>query len=66
MKLFDVIVDKKELHPDFVRCQKDKYKVEVLEEWADDDLIYRDGNNKYVKEFQTSQYNKENTNKVRG
>ena len=42
MKLFDVIVDKKELHPDFVRCQKDKYKVEVLEEWADDDLIYRD------------------------
>jgi glycosaminoglycan attachment site len=54
MKLFDVIVDKKELHPDFVRCQKDKYKVEVLEEWADDDLIYRDGNNKFVKEFQTT------------
>ena len=25
-----------------------------MEEWADDDLIYRDGNNKFVKEFQTT------------
>lgn len=54
MKLFDVIVDEKELHPDFVRCRVDKYKVEALEAWIDDKLISRDGKEKFVKEFQTT------------
>lgn len=54
MKLFDVIAGGKELDRHFVTCRNNKYMVEVLEEWADDGLIYRDGSNQFVKEFQTA------------
>ena len=52
MKLFDEIVNKEELHPNFINIKRDPYKVAVLEGWADEDLMIRDGNNKFIKEFQ--------------
>ncbi len=54
MNLFDIIVDEKELHPNFVNVKRDPYKVEVLEEWGKSDLLLHDGNGKFIKEFQTT------------
>lgn len=54
MGLFDLVVKKGALHPDFERIMDDPYKKKVLERWSDERLINRDGNYKFVKEFQTT------------
>lgn len=54
MGLFDLVVEKSELHPNFERIMNDPYKKKVLEGWSDEKLINRDGNSKFVKEFQTT------------
>ena len=54
MNLFDLLVNEDELHPNFTRIKSDPYKVKLLEEWGDDQLIGRDGNGKFIKEFQTT------------
>lgn len=54
MGIFDLAVKKSELHPNFKRIMDDPYKKKVLEGWSDEKLINRDGNNKFIKEFQTT------------
>jgi len=52
--LFDLVVEKGALHPNFKRIMNDPYKKKILEGWGDEKLINRDGNNKFIKEFQTT------------
>lgn len=54
MTLFDIIVSEKELNPNFLRIKDDAYKVKVLNDWASDEILDRDGKTKFIKEFQTT------------
>ena len=54
MGLFDLVVEKSALHPNFERIMNDPYKKKILEGWSDQRIINRDGNHKFVKEFQTT------------
>ena len=54
MGLFDLVVEKSALHPNFKRIMHDPYKKKVLVGWGDERLINRDGNHKFIKEFQTT------------
>lgn len=53
MDLFNDLVEEAKLHPNYMATKTDKYKVSVINAWADPSFVERDGKNKFIKEFQT-------------
>lgn len=53
MDLFFDLIDNAKLHPNYINTKSDKYKVSVINGWADEAFVNRDGKGKFIKEFQT-------------
>lgn len=53
ISLFDDLVPEDRQHQHYKLIKNDKYITEVLDSWVDEQILNRDGKEKFVKEFQT-------------
>ena len=53
MDLYVDLVEAEKQHYNYINTKSDKYKVNVINGWADEPFVKRDGKDKFIKEFQT-------------
>lgn len=53
MDIFVDLVGSEKQHYNYINVKRDIYSVEVINSWVNEALVCRDGNNKFIKEFQT-------------